>query len=356
MWLWVWMDAGKTNGIHVLGRQRGSRGSVLVVDDNPGDVFLAKTLLEEQGYTVHSAHNGHDALDIVAREQPDVVLSDVLMPEPDGFELCRQIKRNPATRLIPVVLITGLHDLEDKIKGIDAGADDFLAKPFNFDELIARVRSLMRLKRFTDELDSAESVITSLALTIEARDRYTEGHCERLAEYSTALGAEIGLSPDELAALQWGGFLHDVGKIGVSDTVLQKPASLTSSEFQAMKLHTVIGERLCGELHSLRRVRPIVRHHHEHLDGTGYPDGLRGDAIPILAQIMGIVDVYDALTTRRPYRDALAPEHAFETLAQEAAKGWRRRDLVDAFIDLAQRCNLLPDPAQYAGVPVISRR
>jgi putative two-component system response regulator len=123
-----------------------------------------------------------------------------------------------------------------------------------------------------------------------------------------------------------------------------------------MKLHTVIGERLCGELHSLRRVRPIVRHHHEHLDGTGYPDGLRGDAIPMLAQIMGIVDVYDALTTRRPYRQAVAPDVALDTLVQEAAKGWRRRDLVDAFIDLADRCGLMPDPTQHVGVPIISRR
>jgi putative two-component system response regulator len=349
------MDTGKLNGAHAMGSQSCRRGTVLVVDDNPGDVFLAKTLLEEQGYTVYTAHNGHDALEIVTREQPDVVLSDVLMPEPDGFEVCRQIKRDPATRLIPVVLITGLHDLEDKIKGIDAGADDFLAKPFNFDELIARVRSLMRLKRFTDDLESAESVITSLALTIEARDRYTEGHCERLAEYSTALGAELGLSTDDLSALQWGGILHDVGKIGVSDTVLLKPASLTMTEFQAMKLHTVIGERLCGELHSLRRVRPIVRHHHEHLDGTGYPDGLRGDAIPMLAQIMGIVDVYDALTTQRPYRNAMKPETAFELLLQEAAKGWRRRDLVDAFINLRQRLGFSPDPAVHVGVPVIRR-
>jgi putative two-component system response regulator len=318
----------------------GGGQSVLVVDDNPGDVRLVRTLLTDAGYTVHTATNGRDALAIVAREQLDLVLSDVMMPEPDGFEVCREIKKNPATRLIPVVLITGLRDVEDKIKGIDAGADDFLAKPFNFDELTARVRSLCRLKKFTDDLESAESVITSLALTIEARDRYTEGHCERLARFSTALGSELGLPSEDLSALQWGGILHDVGKIGVADAVLQKPASLTLGEYQAMKLHTVIGERLCGELHSLRHVRPIVRHHHERLDGTGYPDGLRHDAIPLLAQIMGIVDVYDALTTERPYRHALSQDIAFQTLVDEATKGWRRRDLVDAFIDLCQRTGL----------------
>jgi putative two-component system response regulator len=331
------MKLGIAESPRTVRGQSGSGQSVLVVDDNPGDVRLVHTLLTDAGYTVHTATNGRDALRIVAREQLDLVLSDVMMPEPDGFEVCREIKKNPATRLIPVVLITGLRDVEDKIKGIDAGADDFLAKPFNFDELTARVRSLCRLKKFTDDLESAESVITSLALTIEARDRYTEGHCERLARFSTALGAELGLPSEDLSALQWGGILHDVGKIGVADAVLQKPASLTLSEYQEMKLHTVIGERLCGELHSLRHVRPIVRHHHERLDGTGYPDGLRHDAIPLLAQIMGIVDVYDALTTERPYRHALSQDIAFQTLVDEAVKGWRRRDLVDAFIDLCQR-------------------
>jgi putative two-component system response regulator len=347
------MDGSSPNGISAVRLPR-HRGVVLVVDDNPGDVRLAQTLLQGEGYTVFTANNGRAALEIVAREQPDVVLSDVLMPEPDGFEVCREIKRDPVTRLIPVVLITGLHDLEDRIKGIDAGADDFLAKPFNFDELTARVRSLMRLKRFTDELDSAESVITSLALTIEARDQYTEGHCERLAEYSTALGADLGLPHEDLSALQWGGYLHDVGKIAVSDSVLHKPARLTLTEFQAMKQHTVIGERLCGELHSLRHVRPIVRHHHEHLDGSGYPDGLRGDQIPVLAQIMGIVDVYDALTTQRPYRPPMTADQAFSTLQQEVARGWRRRDLVDAFIDLCQRCGF--EPKLESPVAAVVRR
>ena len=342
------------------GRSRGSvaapaiRGRVLVVDDNPGDLVLVRTLLEAEGYAVFTAGNVPAALELVAGEPPDVVLSDVLMPDPDGFELCRQIKRSSATRLIPVVLVTGLREVEDRIRGLDAGADDFVAKPFNFDELVARVRSLVDRKHFTDDLESAESVITSLALTIEARDRYTEGHCERLALYSTALGAEIGLDIEDLAALHRGGFLHDVGKIAVPDAVLQKPARLTTSEFEAMKLHTIIGERLCGQLQTLRRVRPIVRHHHEHLDGTGYPDGLRGDRIPLLAQIMGIVDVYDALTTRRPYRESLRPELAVEVLIEEAGRGWRRRDLVDTFADLCERCGFSHELMQIR-VPFVRR-
>jgi len=252
----------------------------------------------------------------------------------DGFAVCRAIKQRPATRLTPVVLVTGLHDREYRMQGIDAGADDFLSKPYDEQELTARVASLVRLKRYTDELESAESIIMSLALTVEARDPYTQGHCQRLAGYATALGTQLSLHTDHIAALYRGGYLHDVGKIGVPDAVLQKPSKLTIAEYDTMKQHTVIGERLCGELRSLASVRSIVRHHHERLDGSGYPDGLRGDEIPLLAQIVGIVDAYDAMTTTRPYRSALPPQHAFEELASDAARGLHRADLVEQFVAL----------------------
>jgi putative two-component system response regulator len=257
---------------------------------------------------------------------------DVLMPKLSGYEACVRMKENPATRLTPVVLITALHEREDKIQGINAGADDFLTKPVNAHELKARVRSLVRLKRYTDDLESAESVILSLALVIEARDAYTDGHCQRLASYATALGSSLGLSDDDLAALFRGGYLHDVGKIGIADSVLLKTGRLSESEYRQIKEHPVIGDRLCGELRSLRHVRPIVRHHHERLDGSGYPDGLKGDAIPLLAQIMGIVDVYDAITTARPYKAAATAARAYEELMGEVRNGWRRVDLVEAFI------------------------
>jgi putative two-component system response regulator len=269
---------------------------------------------------------------MVETEHPDLVLMDVLMPKLSGFQVCERLKQNKATRLTPVVLVTALYESGDRIQGINAGADDFLTKPVNAHELKARVRSLVRLKRYTDDLDSAESVILSLALVIEARDAYTDGHCQRLATYATALGTAIGLSEDQLAALYRGGFLHDVGKIGIPDAVLLKPGALTADEYTQIKEHPVIGDRLCGEMRSLRQVRPIVRHHHERLDGSGYPDSLRGDAIPLVAQIMGIVDVYDAVTTARPYKVAATPEQAFEELLGEVKRGWRRRDLVDAFI------------------------
>jgi putative two-component system response regulator len=259
---------------------------------------------------------------------------DVMMPEINGFEACRALKQNIATRLVPVVLVTALQETEDRVAGIEAGADDFISKPFNVLELRARVRSLIRIKRYTDDLDTAESVILSLALTIEARDRMTEGHCQRLAAYGSLLGRHLQLSEDDVAALARGGYLHDIGKVGIPDAILLKPGRLTSAEYDVMKQHASIGDRLCGELRSLRRVRPIVRHHHERIDGSGYPDGLRGDTIPLLAQITGIVDVFDALTTSRPYKKALTIAEACDELRQEVSRGWRRRDLVDAFIRL----------------------
>lgn len=259
----------------------------------------------------------------------------------NGIEVCRAVKRAPATRLIPVVLLTGTGGREHRLAGIDAGADDFLEKPFDAEQLKARVRSLTRLKRFTDDLESAESVILSLALTVEARDPYTEGHCERLASYAVALGAALGLSPDDLGALNRGGFLHDVGKIGIPDALLLKDEQLTPREYEQVKQHPVIGERLLGDLRSLAPVRPIVRHHHERLDGSGYPDGLRGAEIPLLAHVVSIVDAFDAMTTPRPYRTAMSQRAACAELRADVARGRMSRDLVEMFVAVLEgRCSI----------------
>jgi putative two-component system response regulator len=305
---------------------------VVIVDDNPANVLLLSQQLAHEGYILHTAGNGDEALDLIAREQPDLVLMDVMMPGRDGFETCRALKQSASTRLIPVVLVTSLYETRDKVRGLEAGADDFLTKPVNSTELRARVRSLLRLKRYTDDLESAEAVMLNLGETIEARDGYTDGHCQRLAAYAVALGHALGLDPTDLAALEYGGFLHDIGKVGVPDALLLKPTSLTADEHQRMQQHTVIGDRLCAGLRSLGRVRGIVRHHHERLDGSGYPDGLRGDAIPLLAQVIGIVDVYDAVTTARPYKEALPADRACDVLVAEARQGLRRQDLVEMFL------------------------
>jgi putative two-component system response regulator len=265
----------------------------------------------------------------------DLVLSDVRMPNCDGFEMCRRIKRDPLTRLTPVVLMTGASEAEDRIRAIDAGADDFLRKPVDPQELRARVRSLVRLKRYTDELESAENLMLSLAMAVEARDQYTHGHCERLAEYATTLGRHLGLPMDDIEALRRGGYLHDLGKITIPDAILLKRGPLTPDEFEVMKQHPAAGERLCSPLRSLERVRPIIRHHHERLDGTGYPDGIRGDEIELLAQVLAIADVYDAVRTERPYKPPRSIGEACAVLGQEVERGWKRRDLVEPFIALA---------------------
>jgi putative two-component system response regulator len=317
-------------------------GTVVVVDDLEANLDLFVRLLARDGYTVYGASDGLAALDLVMRHHPDLVLSDVMMPKLDGFELCRRIKAEKATRLTPVVLVTSLAEREDRIRGINAGADDFLTKPVNAHELQARVRSLVRLKRYTDDLDSAESVILSLGLTVESRDPSTGGHCERMAAYAATFGAHLGLGVEEIAALHRGGYLHDVGKVGIPDAILLKPSPLTPDERAVMETHTVVGDSLCGNLRMLRLVRPIVRHHHEHLDGTGYPDGLAGDAVPLLAQVMSIVDIFDAMTTDRVYRKALSAEDAYRELQVAVARGWQSARLVDAFISLCRSGRLGP--------------
>jgi putative two-component system response regulator len=304
---------------------------VVVADDVAQNRMLLERILSGEGYRVTAAPDGAAALNLIGADPPDLIISDIDMPALNGIELCRRVKDNPATRFVPFILITGLADRTNRIAGIEAGADDFLGKPFDSQELKARVRSLLRLKRYTDELDSAESVILSLALTVEARDPYTRGHCQRLAAYAVLLGERIGVSDEQLSALHRGGYLHDVGKIGVPDAVLFKPSGLTRDEYEVLKRHTVIGDRLCGDLRALSLVRPIVRHHHERLDASGYPDGLRGDEIPLLAQIISIVDEYDAITTSRPYREAMPPERAFEELERDVKKGRLNSDLVDVF-------------------------
>ena len=311
----------------------GRRARILIADDDPVTQELLAGLVQDLGHDAVTVPDGEAALAAVAAQPPDLLLSDVAMPGLDGFELCRRLKADPATRLLPVVLITGMGD-EHKIEGIEAGADDFLAKPFSAAELRARIRSLLQLKASIDDLEHAETVLCALGRSIEARDPGTEGHCERLAERAVELGRALEVGPDHLIALRRGGYLHDLGKVAVPDAILLKPGALTPAERAVMQIHPVVGEEICRPLRSLQTVLPIIRHHHERWDGSGYPDGLRGEAIPLTARILQVVDVFDAVTTDRPYRRALPPAAALEILAAETRQGWWDPRIVRAFRNL----------------------
>ncbi len=305
--------------------------SILVVDDSIVNAALLKELLVSRGYPTIAVQNAAAAEAEIRREAPDLILLDVIMPGKSGYELCRELKTDSKTRLIPIVMITGLSDREDRLRGIEAGADDFLTKPISPEELFARVNSLLKLKEFTDELETADSVLCTLGLSVEARDPYTEGHCERLARDAADLGRFLGLDEESLVALRRGGYLHDLGKIAVPDEILKKGSDLTPAEWEIMKQHPVTGETICRPLRSLRLVLPIIRHHHEHSDGSGYPDGLRAGEIPLLPRILQVVDIYDALRTARPYKPALDHEQAAVTMRAEARSGLWDEKLVSEF-------------------------
>jgi putative two-component system response regulator len=316
------------------------QGTILVADDNEDIREPLTELLRIHGYRVIGAANGEQAFLELCSQPVDLALLDVMMPLRSGFSVCCAIKSRPETCLVPVVLMTGLSNAEDRIRGIEAGADDFLHTPVKKEELLARVRSLVRLKRFTDELENAETVLYTLARSIEAKDPYTEGHCDRLSRYTVSLGEKIGLPEEQRVALRRGGIVHDIGKVAVPEFVLLKPGPLDVAERTIMQEHPIIGERICAPLKSFRHVLPIIRSHHEKQDGTGYPDHLKGTEIPLTARILQTVDIYDSLTTDRPYRKALSQEKALEIMWEETRRGWWDAKLVDALQGLLQESPL----------------
>ena len=319
-------------------------GTILVADDSEDTRELLAHLLRAQGYRVVCAEDGAQALTVLAEQPIDLALLDVMMPRRTGFAVCRAIKARVETRLTPVVLVTGLASAEDRIQGIECGADDFLSKPVRKEELLARVRSLVRLKRYTDELENAETVLCSLARSIEAKDPYTEGHCDRLSRLSVALAERLGLPEEQRVALRRGGIVHDIGKVVVPESILLKPGPLDAEERRVMETHPLVGERICTPLKSFRQVLPIIRHHHEKMDGSGYPDGLERDRVPLTARILQAVDIYDALTTDRPYRKALEPREAFRIIHEEVKRGWWDGELVDALEGLLNGGTVIAGP------------
>ncbi|MBD2428478.1 HD domain-containing phosphohydrolase [Phormidium sp. FACHB-1136] len=316
---------------------------VLVVDDHTPSRMTAVALLSVDGYQVEQADCGHSALSRVEAHPPDLIVLDVMMPGIDGFEVCRRLKRNDSTRLIPIIFVTALEDREARLKGIEAGGDDFITKPFDALELSARVKSLIHQKRLNEDLDHAEQVLFSIARTVESRDPNTGDHCERLVKSAQAFGEYLQLAPNHVRHLTWAGYLHDIGKVGIPDAILLKTGPLTPEDRAIMERHAVIGEAICQPLRTMRGVIPIIRHHHERWDGSGYPDGLAGDAIPRLAQIFQILDIFDALTHARPYKPAFSVEDSLTILAEEVARGWRDPILVAQFYAfLGRQPNVYP--------------
>lgn len=332
------------------------RPRVLVVDDHPASRMTAVALLSVEGYDVVEADCGAAALSSVIQCTPDLILLDVMMPGMDGFEVCKRLKQDEQTRLIPVVFITALNDQRSRIMGIEAGGDDFLSKPFDRLELSARVRSLVQQKRLNEDLDHAEQVLISIAKTVESRDPNTGDHCERLISYGKAFGDFLGLSRTEIRDLTWGSYLHDIGKVGIPDAVLLKKGAFTPEERLIMNQHVIIGEQICKPLRTMRGVLPIIRHHHERWDGTGYPDGLAGDRIPLLAQVFQLIDIYDALTSERPYKKAFAPTEALDIMVEETNKGWRNPQLIEQFIDFIQGFHLIESVPKGRSHAIILQR
>jgi putative two-component system response regulator len=310
--------------------------AILVVDSEDINRRFLKGTFKTSPYTILEAHRASEATSILQTQKIDLVIVDMMLPEMSGPELCRWMKARRTTQLIPVLMITNLQGVENEIVGISSGADEFLIKPLHPAVVRTRVRAMLRNKAMIDSLEEAETILLALAQTVEHRDPYTGKHCQRLAVSSVMLGEALGLPSQDLTALYRGGYLHDIGKIAIPDAILFKHGMLTTEEWDVMRSHPTRGEEICRPMQSLAPVLPIIRNHHERWDGSGYPDGLAGEDIPLLARILQVADIYDALTTARPYKLALTPEQSFAVMEEEVRRGWRDPELVPLFASTIQ--------------------
>ena len=312
-----------------------SRPSVLLVDDVSANLELLKVVFLRAGYSVHMALGAGPAIDIFNSNAIDIAILDVIMPGINGFELCKRLKSQTNKFFFPVILLTALNDKESRITGIECGADDFISKPLDAQELLTKVKSLLKLKELHVELDHSENIIFSLIAAMEASDYYTKRHSTRVGALAKEFGSFLGFSEKELEILKKAGILHDIGKIGFSDKILRKPAGLTEEEKKSIRKHPLIGESICRPLLSLRSVLPAIRSHHERWDGNGYPDKLRGDEIPLMARILAILDSYDAMVSIRPYRAKRTMDHVLSVMEEEQYAGQWDPQLTGLFVQMA---------------------
>ncbi|WP_020468470.1 HD-GYP domain-containing protein [Zavarzinella formosa] len=316
---------------------------VLVIDDNHAVRRLLRHIMEREGHRVIEARDGAEGLTLLSERDPDLVLLDLDMPKMGGLEFCQLIKSQSRTRLVPVVIITGRSVEEARLHAWELGADDFLTKPFQNNEVVTRCNALLRVKKLVDQLDDAQAVLFAMARAVEAKSPHTHGHTERVTEYALALARKLGVSPADLDVLRVGAALHDLGKIGIPDEILNKPGKLTPEEYAIVKLHPVAGVRIVEPLKSVRQSLPMVRWHHERMDGGGYPDGIFGGSIPYLVRILSVADVYDALSSSRPYRPKLPTDQCLAILRKEAAGGGLDPELVDCFIAMLPELSAIAD-------------
>lgn len=317
------------------------RSTILLVDHVELNRQLIKGILKAGPYRLLEARSQEEALQVLEREHVDLVISEWIVNDGSGrpnsgLELCRRIKSSRRTHLVPILIVTSVQGMDNEVAGLESGADEFLIKPLQPAVLRTRIRSMLRQKRVVDSLEEAETILFALAQTVEQRDKETGNHCQRLAALSVALGSAIGLPEDDLLALYRGGFLHDIGKVAVPDSILFKRGELTPEEWAVMRSHTWTGEQICRPMRSLKPVLPIIRNHHERWDGSGYPDGLKGEDIPLLARILQLADIFDALTSQRSYKEAFSVDEAIRQLRQEADMGWRDPELVSVFCEVVR--------------------
>jgi putative two-component system response regulator len=324
---------------------------IVVIDDMPDSTDLLSEVLTEAGYRVSIANDGPSAIELIRAEVPDLVVLDVNMPGMNGYAVCAKLKADPELRNVPVVLLTALQEINDRLQGLQMGADEFISKPVERVELLIRVRSLVRMKRQHDELDRSHQVLVSIALALEARDPYTKMHSLNVAAHARRLARLMGLGPEAERQIEQAGLLHDLGKIGVPDAILLKPEALTEAEFAIMRSHPVIGFDICRPLATLGHALGAIRHHHERWDGLGYPDGLVGQAIPQRARIMAVADAYDAMTSDRPYRAGFSPEKAMAILRGGAGTQWDP-EVVETFITMMTMApSVVPEPGATTDRP-----
>ena len=317
-------------------KEKREKALILIVDDSEAHLELMEAILIREGYNVQSTKDVYKAIQFTENLSPDLAVLDVMMPGMSGYDLCKRLKAISGRKFFPVILVTGLSQLEDKITGIEAGADDYFNKPFNSIELTTKIRSLIKLKRVQDELDHSEDIILTLAVAIEAKDRYTKGHSERVCDLSKRLAKFIGLSEGESIIIRKAATLHDIGKIGLKEEILHKKEPLTQEELELIRRHPIIGEEICKPLNSLKQILPGIRYHHERWDGKGYPDRLKGEDIPIIARIINITDTFDALVSERPYRRSFSTDAALKLMKDEKSSGQWDSWLIEKFIKMME--------------------